>query len=105
MTSVFSQACLYHKFMSICYLEKRNIQVFLNDLHMKKAELSAVGVNINDDNYWNSIIQSLSHWLVTFISNQLTAACLTGHDIKPELLIIFICNKWDYTHPSGRNSL
>ena len=84
--------------MSICYLEKRNIQVFLNDLHMKKAELSAVGVNINDDNYWNSIIQSLSHWLVTFISNQLTAACLTGHDI-------FICNKWDYTHPSGRNSL
>jgi len=72
---------------------------------MKKAKLSAVGVNISNNNYWNSIIQSLPHWLATFISNQLTAACLAGHDIKPELLITFICNKWDYTCPSGRNSL
>ena len=72
---------------------------------MKKAELSAVGVNINDDNYWNSIIQSLPCWLATFASNQLTATYLAGHDIEPELLITFICDKWDCTHLSGRNSL
>jgi len=60
---------------------------------MKKAELAAVGVNISDDDYWNSIIQSLPCWLATFISNQLTAARLAGCDVDPELLITFICDK------------
>jgi len=40
--------------------------VFLNDLYVKKAELSAVSVNINDNSYWNSIIQSLPHQLAIF---------------------------------------
>jgi len=94
------------------FLIKGHIQVTyytfitpINDLRMKKAKLSAVGVNINNDNYWNSIIQSLPCWLATFASNQLTATYLAGHDIEPELLITFICDKWDCTHLSGRNSL
>jgi len=57
--SVFSQACLRHEFSSAHCLEKGDIQAFLNDLHMKKAELSTVGVNISNDDYRNSIIQSL----------------------------------------------
>jgi len=36
---------------------------------------------------------------------QLTAACLAGCNVDPELLITFIYDKWDYTCPSGRNSL
>jgi len=67
--SVFLQARLCCEFTSNCCPEKGNIQAFLNNLHMKKAELSAVGVNINNNNYWNSIIQSLPHWLATFTSN------------------------------------
>ena len=103
--SVFSQAHLRREFTSARCPEKGDIQAFLNDLRMKKAELSAVGVNISDDDYRNSIIQSLPHWLATFASNQLTAARLAGHDIEPELLITFICDEWDRTRLSGRNSL
>jgi len=44
--SVFLQACLCHEFTSNRCPEKGNIQAFLNNLHMKKAELLAVGVNI-----------------------------------------------------------
>ena len=43
--------------------------------------------------------------MATFASNQLTAAHLAGRDIEPKLLITFICDKWDHTHLSGRNSL
>jgi len=103
--SIFSQACLCCEFTSACCPEKGDIQAFLNDLCMKKAKLSAVGVNISNDNYQNSIIQSLPHWLATFASNQLTAARLAGRDVDPELLITFICNEWDHTCLSGRNSL
>ena len=103
--SVFSQARLHCEFTSARCPEKEDIQAFLNDLRMKKAELVVVDVNISDDDYWNSIIQFLPRWLATFTSNQLTAARLTSHDVDPELLIIFICDKWDHTCPSRRNSL
>jgi len=36
---------------------------------------------------------------------QLTAARLASCDVDSELLIIFICDKWDHTCPSRRNSL
>jgi len=103
--SVFSQAHLHRKLTSACCPEKGDIQAFLNNLHIKKAELLAVGVNISNDDYQNSIIQSLPCWLATFASNQLTTACLASRDIEPELLITFICDKWDRTCLSGRNSL
>jgi len=93
--SIFSQAHLHREFTSACCPEKGDIRIFLNNLCGKKAELSAVGVNINDDDYRNSIIQSLPRWLATFASNQLTAAHLANRDVEPELLITFICDEWD----------
>ena len=102
--SVFSQACLRREFTSAHCPKKGDIRIFLNDLRAKKAELSVVGVNINDDDYRNSIIQSLSRWLATFASNQLTAAHLANRDVEPKLLITFICDEWDRTRPSGRNN-
>jgi len=49
--SVFSQARLYCEFTSARCPEKGDIQAFLNGLCMKKAELSAIGVNISNDDH------------------------------------------------------
>jgi len=43
--------------------------------------------------------------LAAFASDQLTATCFDSYDVKPKLLIIFICNEWNQICLSGRNSL
>ena len=54
--SVFSQAHLCWEFITAQYPDKSNIYTFLNDLCVKKAELLAVGIHINDDDYKSTII-------------------------------------------------
>ena len=49
--STFSQACLRREFTTARCPDKGNVRAFLNDLRAKKAELSAVGVNIGDNDY------------------------------------------------------
>lgn len=74
----------------------------MNNLHTKKAELSAVGVVISHDDYRSAIIQSLPCWLASYASNQLTALHLFNQTVNPDILIIFICDEWDRTHPTGK---
>jgi len=54
--SVFSQAHLCRGFITAQCSDKSNVYTFLNDLCVKKAELLAVGIHINDDNYRSTII-------------------------------------------------
>ena len=57
--SIFSQTFLYCKFTNACYPNKGDVWAFLNDLHTNKAELSAISIVINNNNYQYSIIQFL----------------------------------------------
>jgi hypothetical protein len=102
--SIFVQAHLHQEFGGTCCSDKGDVCNFLNELCVKKAKLTAVRVIISDKEYWNAIIQSLPYCLTTFTSNQMTAACLAGHEVKPKLLINFIVDKWDRTHPTGKGN-
>lgn len=66
---------------------------FLNELHAWRAKLDALGVQINDDDYWSTIIQSLPWSLASFASGQITAIQLCGESIDPEILIITLCDE------------
>ena len=53
---VLSQTHLCCEFTNTYCSDKENIQVFLNNLCVKKAELFAINIVISDDDYQNSII-------------------------------------------------
>jgi len=84
-----------------------DIRQFLDDLHMKRDELSAVGVPIEEKDYRSTIIQSLPHHLASFASGQLATASLysTTKTIEPNILISMIieeserCNRKDARLP------
>lgn len=103
--SAFSQAHLRREFMTARCPDKGDVRAFLNDLRAKKVELSAVGVNISDDDYQSAIIQSLPRWLASYASNQLSAARLhtsLQHTIDPDVLITLVCDEWEQTRPVGK---
>ena len=94
--SIYSQAHLCCDFISSRCPKEGDVQVFLNNLHAKKAKLATVSIKIDDNKYQNVIIQSLLHWLVSFASIQLISVSLVGNTMILDLLITFICNKQDY---------
>jgi len=49
--SVYSQAHLHRNFISSRCPKEGDVWVFLNNLHAKRAELAAVSVKIDDDEY------------------------------------------------------
>ena len=53
---VLLQTHLCCEFINTYYSDKENIQVFLNNLYVKKVELFAISIVISNDNYQNSII-------------------------------------------------
>ncbi len=76
--------------MASRYLDKGDVRIFLKGLRAKRAELAIVGVQISDDDYRSTIVQSLPRSLAAFAASLLAAARL--HDslhktIEPETLI------------------
>ena len=69
-----------------------DVRQFLDDLHMKRDELAAVGVQIEEKDYRSTIIQSLPKYLASFASGQLATARLYSpmQTIDPDILISLI---------------
>ncbi len=61
----------------------------------------AIGATISDNDYHNTIIQSLPHWLQSYTSSQLTSVQLSvpPRILKPETFIVILCDEWEQTHP------
>ena len=88
--------------MDLCtqFLESRlakgvDVHQFLDRLRMKKEELAAVGVSIDDMDFRSMIIKSLPNSLANFASSQLTAARLftTAKTLGPNVLISVIAEE------------
>lgn len=97
----FSQTRLHREFLSSRCPKGGNIRHFLNDLRACRAELVAIGIHINDDDYRSTIIQSLPWSLSNYASAQLSAAKLhssLNFTIEPDMLIIMISDEWERTH-------
>ncbi|KAG2361726.1 hypothetical protein BDR07DRAFT_1461313 [Suillus spraguei] len=69
-----------------------DVRAFLDELHAKRDELSAVGVQIEEKDYRSTIIQSLPNHLASFASGQLATARLYSitKTIDPDILISLI---------------
>jgi hypothetical protein len=73
--SVYVQTNLRTKFLELkCPSGGGDIWTFLNKLHAKQDELSAVGVVIEEKDYQSTIIQSHPNHLASFASGQLATA-------------------------------
>lgn len=99
----FSQTRMRRDFLSTRCPKDGNVRTFLNDLRSKRAELDAMGISINNDDYRSTIIQSLPYTVSGFASGQLTAATLRGDTIDPDMLILVISDEWDRTQSRSRN--
>jgi hypothetical protein len=72
---VYVQTNLRTKFLELkCPSGRGDVWTFLNKLHAKQDELSAVGVVIEEKDYQSTIIQSLPNHLASFASGQLATA-------------------------------
>ncbi|KXN84516.1 hypothetical protein AN958_12404 [Leucoagaricus sp. SymC.cos] len=92
----FSQTKLCCDFLSTCCPKDADVHVFLNELCACRAELNAMGVSINDNDYRSTIIQSLPYSLANFTSSTLAALKLQGITIRPDMLIIAISDEWEW---------
>jgi hypothetical protein len=83
---------IFYKFLESKCPGGGDMHQFLDELHAKCDELSAVGVQIEEKDYWSMIIQSLSNHLASFASGQLATARLYSptQTIAPDILISLI---------------
>ena len=72
--SAYAQTDLRAKFMAMRCPEKTNPREFLENLRVKKEELSQAGVTIEEKDYFSVILSSLPFSLSNFASNLLAAA-------------------------------
>ncbi|KXN89044.1 hypothetical protein AN958_06395 [Leucoagaricus sp. SymC.cos] len=96
----FSQTRMCQAFLSTRCPRGEDVRNFLANLHARRAELDAVGVKINDDDYQSTILQSLPLSLSNFTSMQLSAARLNvayggSGTIDLDLLIIMGSDEWE----------
>ena len=76
--------------------DKGIVQEFLDNLQVKQEELASVGVDINEKDYWSTIISSLPYSLANFASSQLAAAWMftISKTIAPDSLISLISEEY-----------
>src|SRR5713101_7382329 len=74
-----------------------DVRQFLSDLCMRKEELTACGVSIDNDDYRITIIHVIPKDLADFASSTLSAACLIDPTkaINPDNLIRQISEEFD----------
>jgi hypothetical protein len=72
----YAQTELRTKFLESKCPREGDVRAWLDSLHTKKEQLSAVVVTIDDQDFRSTIISSLPLSLATFASNQLTAVGL-----------------------------
>ena len=69
-----------------------NTQHFLDGLWTKQEELASIGIEINEQDYWSTIVKSLPMSLANFTSSQLATMWLfaSTKTIEPNMLILLI---------------
>ena len=93
----FAQTDLCTRFLESKCPEKGNIQQFLDELCVKCEESATVGVEIDEKDYWSTIISSLPIPLANFTSNQLAFAKIYSptKSIISDLLISLISEEYE----------
>jgi hypothetical protein len=93
----YEQTELRQNFLESKCMDKGNVREFLNSLMVKREELAAVGVDIEEKDYRSTILSSLPIALSDFASVQLAAARMysTSKTIDPDVLISLICEEYD----------
>jgi hypothetical protein len=88
----YAQTDLCTKFLESKCPFGGDIRQFLDELHTKQDELSAVGIKIEEKDYCSTIIQSLPNHLASFALGQLATARLYAETkmIDPDILISLI---------------
>ena len=105
---IFAQTDLCMHFLKSKCPEKGNVCQFLDELCIKWEELATVGVDIDEKDYYSTIISSLPIPLANFTSNQLAFAKIhsTTKTIAPDSLITLIseeykCQQAQHAHHTG----
>ncbi len=77
--------------------DKGNVREFLDGLRVKREELVAVGVAIDEKDYRSVIISSLPYQLSSFASTTLAAARMYAptKTIEPDTLISLLSEEFD----------
>ena len=77
------------KFLELKYSSKITMHKFLDNLQVEKEKLASVGVDVDEKDYWSTIISSLPFALANFAPSQLAAAHLYAptKTIVPDSLI------------------
>src|SRR5271169_1863836 len=93
----YAQTELRQKFLESKCLDKANVREFLDSLRVKREELAAVGVDIEEKDYRSTILSSLPIALANFASAQLAAARMYSvtKTLDPDILISLIGEEYD----------
>jgi hypothetical protein len=107
LKSEYAKTGLRAKFLGMKCGEKGNVREFLEDLQLKKEELSQAGVTIDEKDYLSVIISSLPAVMANFALSQLAAArfsatkTLMTNDLISMLLEEADRQKAQYTQRKG----
>jgi hypothetical protein len=96
--SIFAQNELHTSFLESKCAKKGNIHQFLNDLQTKQEELSSVSIDVDEKDYYSTIISSLPTYLSNFASSQLAIAKLysPSKTIEPNALTSLILEEFKH---------
>ncbi|PPQ88344.1 hypothetical protein CVT24_010048, partial [Panaeolus cyanescens] len=85
----YAQTELRQQFLDMHCTNRAKVREFLNDLRIKRQEVAAVGVDISEDDYRSTILQSLPASLSNFALTQIAAARLLAPTVKidPDILM------------------
>ena len=93
--SAYAQTDLRAKFMAMRCPEKTNPRDFLENLQVKKEELSQAGIVIDEKDYFSVILSSLPYSLSNFTSNLLAAAHFSSKTMAPDDLLPMLMEESD----------
>jgi hypothetical protein len=103
----YAQTDLRTKFLESKCPAGGDVHMFLDKLHTKCDELSAVGVLIEEKYYRSTIIQSLPNHLASFASSQLATARLYSSTkmIDPDILISLVIEEYEHQNRKDNRPL
>lgn len=93
--SAYAMADLRAKFMALRCPDKTNPRDFLENLRVKKEELSQAGISVEEKDYLSVILSSLPFHLSNFASTILATSHVSSTELSPDDLISMLIEESD----------
>ena len=100
--SVYAQHALHQSFLDMQCMKGGNIRAFLENLELRRNELTAAGVTVTDAEFECTVLRGIPDWLAAYTSQLLGTTILNGKSHAMPDIIHILSGEAD--HVKTRNA-